>query len=57
MKYKDAEIVYGAITAPTGISVPGWIITRGSRRTIAATKELAQAWVDIQARKDEREHT
>lgn len=57
MKYRGTEIAYGAIKSPAGIDVPGWIISIDNRRTIAATKELAQTWVDAQLRsREDRDH-
>lgn len=52
MIYNAADITYGSITSAAGISVPGWIITWKGRRTLAATKELAQQWVDCQMRRE-----
>lgn len=52
MTYKDADITYGSITTPSGIEIPGWVITRGGRRTIASSRELAQTFVEAQIAKD-----
>lgn len=48
MEYKGWHIERGEIELPHGITVKGWMLSNGVRKTIADSKELAMRFIDNQ---------
>ena len=54
MEYKGWDITKGGITLSNGIEVHGWMVSKGNRRTITESKEIACRYIDcMEGKKNE----